>query len=153
MNKIKIIEVDFNSESNLENDIFEYLLQNSMEFRRESTINSILDKNYSIEEKNYLIYNTQFSIHGTTFQGSGFRNILSLKDASHVVIKFIREDNQLYGMINFLDTPIGRGLKFASDIEYTLVPIYTSDKKLCFFDIDPNIKFIDGTESFHYTIK
>ena len=101
----------------------------------------------------YLIYNTQVSIHGTTFQGSGFRNILSLKDASHVVIKFIREDNQLYGMINFLDTPIGRGLKFASDIEYTLVPIYTSDKKLCFFDIDPNIKFIDGTESFHYTIK
>ena len=142
MYKIKILEVNLNSEnSTLENDIFEYLLRNSIEFRRESTINSILDENY--EEKNYLIYNTQFSIFGTTFQGSVFRNALSLKDASHVVKQFIREDNQIYGMVNFLDTPIGRGLKFASDIEYTLVPIYTSDKKLNSFDIDPNIKF-DG---------
>ena len=144
MYKIKILEANLNSEnSTLENDIFEYLLGNYIEFRRESTINSILDENYYIEEKNYLIYNTQFSIFGTTFQGSVFRNDLSLKDASHVVKQFIREDNQIYGVVNFLDTPIGRGLKFASDIEYTLVPIYTSDKKLNSFDIDPNIKF-DG---------
>jgi hypothetical protein len=137
MYKIKILEND-----NLENDIFEYLMTNSKELTRDVSINSILEENYSIEDKNFLICNTQFSTHiyGTTFQGHGTRQ-LNLSYASHIVKQFIKEEGQLYGMVEFLDTAIGRGLKFASDLEYTLVPMYTVDKKLNGFDIDTNIKF------------
>lgn len=147
MYKIEILGND-----NLENDIFEYLMANSKEFARDTAINSILDENYSIKEKNKLIYNTQFSIYGTTFQGQGTRQ-LNLSYSSHVVQKFIKEDNQLYGMIKVLDTPIGRGLKFPTDLEYKLVPIYTVDKKLNGFDIDTNISHSSGTETYSYTMK
>ena len=153
MYQIKIL-----ANNNFEDEILEYLKKNKKEELREFCINSVIDEDFTDEDKYSLISRTRFDIYGTTFQGGGNRGYVTrdqLPEAysSHKVIGIKIKDSEIWAEVEFCDTPIGRGLKFASDIEYKLIPIYTADKKLNWFDIDANIKFIDGTESFHYTLK
>lgn len=145
MRKIKILD-----DGNLKEDIHKHLISNHRDFFREQVINEILSEKTNIEDS---ISTVNFNLYGSTFQGKGTRDVFDLKYASHVVQHIIIENGEFYGMVKILDTPIGRPLEKHINGEYLLVPIYNSSGSLVSFDLDTHIKFINGTESFHYTIK
>lgn len=147
MRKIKILD-----EGNLKEDIHKYLISNHKDFFRDQVINEILSEKINTEES---ISTVNFNLYGSTYQGKGTRDGVDFKYASHVVQNIIIENGEFYGVVKFLETPMGRPLKKSEDKEYKLIPIYNSEGKISSFDIDTNhsISFIQGTESFHYTIK
>lgn len=147
MRKIKIVD-----DGNLKEDIHKYLISNHKEFFRDQVINEILSEKTNIEES---ISTVNFNLYGSTYQGKGTRGGVDFKYASHVVRNINIENGEFYGMVKILDTPMGRPLNNSKDEEYKLIPIYNSDGEISSFDIDTNhsISFIQGTESFHYTIK
>lgn len=147
MRKIKIVD-----EGNLKEDIHKHLISNHRDFFRDQIINEILSEKTNIEDS---VSTVNLNLFGGTFQGKGTRNFFELKYASHVVQNIIIENGEFYGMVKILDTPMGRPLNNFKEEEYKLIPIYNSEGKISSFDIDTNhsITFIQGTESFHYTIK
>ena len=147
MRKIKILD-----EGKLKEDIHKHLISNHRDFFRDQVINEILSEKTNIEDS---ISTVNFNLYGSTFQGKGTRNVFDLKYASHVVQHIIIENGVFYGMVKILDTPMGRPLNNFKEEEYNRLPIYNSEGKISSFDIDTNhsISFIQGTESFHYTIK
>lgn len=147
MRKIKILD-----DGNLKEDIHKHLISNHKDFFRDQVINEILSEKTKIEET---ISTVNFNIFGSTYQGKGTRDGVDFKYASHVVQNIILENGEFYGMVKILDTPMGRPLNNFEEGEYKLIPIYNSEGEISSFDIDTNhsISFIQGTESFHYTVK
>lgn len=146
MQKIKIL----NKKENFEKVIYDYLLLNSKDFAREEAINEIFSENLSLKEK---IQNLKIEIYGSTYQGHNLRNSLNPAYASHKLVSIIFEEDEIFGLVEFLDTPIGRPLRMKNNSQLNLIPIYDSEDKLTSFDLDLNINFTNETESYSYTIK
>jgi len=155
--KIKIRQTGENFESDMWEFIRNYSNEVAIMLRRDEFINEIfsLEENVSVEDKfqrlgSISIENTRY---GSTYQGSGTRNDISQYYASHVINEIFFEDGEFWAGVNILNTPMGIPLQNLNMDEIELVPIYTSEDKIITFDIDLNVKFISGTESYHYSLK
>jgi hypothetical protein len=157
--KIKIRQTGENFESDMWEFIRNYSNEVAIMLRRDEFINEIfsLEENVSGEDKfqrlgSISIDNTRY---GSTYQGSGTRNDISQYYASHVITEISFEDGEFWAGIKILNTAIGRPLQNLKkdELELELVPIYNSEEKIITFDIDLNVKFISGTESYHYSLK
>jgi hypothetical protein len=152
--KIKIRQ----SGENFKSDMWEFIRNYSNEIgkmlRRDEFINEVfsIEDNDTIDDKFEKIGSIPVLAYGTTYQGLGTRNFTDLGYVSHEIIEVSFEEGVFYGEIKMLNTPIGRPLKNLNVDEVELVPIYNSDGKISFFDLDLNVKYIVGTESY-YSVK
>ena len=123
--------------------------------KRDEFINEVfsLEDNITIDDKFEKLGSIPVSAFGTTYQGGGTRNDLNPLYSSHEIKQIIFDGKEFYGFIEILNTPIGRPLNNLKANEVELVPIYSSEGKICSLDLDLNVKYIYGTESYYYTIE
>jgi hypothetical protein len=155
--KIKIRQTGENFESDMWEFVRNYSNEVAIMLRRDEFINEIfsLEENVSVEDRfkrlgTIPIENTRV---GSTYQGYGKKDSIDLNHASHVINEIFFENGEFWAGVNILNTPMGRPLQNLNMDEIELVPIYTSEDKIITFDIDLNVKFMSGTESYHYTVK
>lgn len=133
--KIKIVP---KNEDFLE-EIFFFINEKSIEFKRQFNIDNILNKESSpieviLKEKSPIILD---NVYGSTFQSS-FRKNDDIYAISHYINSLIIESDEIYADV----TPSGHGLGVDSEISI-LRPVYYKNEKgkyvIATFDIDFNI--------------
>jgi hypothetical protein len=155
--KIKIRQSGENFKSDMWNFIRNYSSEVAIMLKRDEFINEIfsVEENVNSEDRfqglgSIPISNTRY---GSTYQGSGTRNDIYLSHSSHVIKEISFENGEFWAIIEILNTPMGRPLQNLKMNEIELVSIYNSEEKIITFDIDLNVKYNVGTESYHYSVK
>jgi len=122
-------------------EFFEFLSEKSIEFRRDFSINNILNKEISLNKIKYLEKNSPIKlddVYGSTFQSS-FRGNDNIYAISHDVISIEIIQGKFFG--NIKPSTYGETSKFDVAV---LRPVYykkddKSEYQIATFDIDFNI--------------
>lgn len=119
-------------------DLIIFLFDKSLEFKRDFSINNILNEGSPMTNKFENFKNKKIkldNVFGSTFQ-SYIRSNDDIYAISHTITEIIFEDNYIYGIVNPSD--YGEIIDFSKGI---LIPVYyrpdkNSDLKIATFDID-----------------
>ena len=133
--KVKI----FQENEDFLDKILQFLSKNSKQFYRDVLINEILcifdSTSKSLESLSPITLDTKY---GSTYQ-SKYRDSIDLTSVSHFIKHLSIEGNNIYGIIDILDTPIGTPIQSLESEDIILKPVYNNKGEIITFDIDFNI--------------
>jgi hypothetical protein len=122
-------------------DLLIFLFEKSIEFRRDFSIDNILNEDAPPHQKFDFLLNKKIhldNVFGSTFQ-SYYRSNNDIYAISHTITDLLFENNCIYGMVKPSD--YGEVIDFSKGF---LLPVYyrpdkNSDSKIATFDIDFSI--------------
>jgi len=140
----------FQENEDLENDLINFLSDENLcpnfkNYIREYKINEILSNKKELKEWKGIMMKFGLFKSGYQFQlqnslgsiyESKISNVISLLKITHTTKSIYFDGNNLFGIIDIINTASGKHLMDLDEDTLILIPIYTSENKLYRFDLE-----------------